>query len=563
MRVLVRWISVLALAGVLLGGCDDNASTGGTGGTEVTGGTGGTGGVGGGPTLTCGPDAGCETEGRVCDINRGRCVECLTAANCMDDSKTCVDGSCQERLCIEDAECPPDMPECTEVGCAPCVGEVVTDGKEGDCYAARGPDGESPRKDRSDGCSAEAFVAALEDAGYDIPSDPDERGAIADNPVKRVTEGLCSVPFGNDGDAMSACELHDFCYAVCGSSRAQCDLEFAARMLETCRGTYISGPCLIACDAVAVIYATAIAAASDEAYLAAQQRNCDCCPGQTTNGVCEEDVGESIYNSRDCKGNFPDGTNCLSDVDCDSGHCSVHGECAPLLCITNGDCPSGICNWGVCLARTLEGGSGCSTSKACTSDACTLGVCLECKRDDQCVPSQHCNLLGNCVEDLGNNAACTANGECQSNICSAFFCAECVRDDQCPASEHCNLVGDCVDDLGNNAPCTANGEWLSSARSACGTANAWPASTATSSATVSTTSAPATPAPQTPNAYPEPASDSACSRAGASLRVEEWFLETACEQANGLLGTHVHMPSARPLYARRAGYSSISTSLDG
>ena len=393
MRAPLRSFRVFALVGALLGGCGDG------GGSE-----GGGGGTGGATRHACGPDALCETGSLVCDINQGRCVECLAATDCMDDARTCIDGVCEERLCIEDDECPAGMPECTDTGCAPCSGVVATDGEEGDCFAARGPDGESPRKDKPDGCSAEQFVAALEDAGYDIPTDEAARQAIADDPVKRVTEGLCSVPFGNAGNAVSACELHDYCFAICGSSRAQCNLEFAARLLETCRGTYITGPCLTACNAMAVLYAGAVATASDESYINAQERNCVCCPDRSTDGTCDESVGESIYNSRDCRGNFPNGTSCLTNNDCGSGHCSVHGECAPPICVSNIDCPSNICNWGVCLARPLAEGSGCSTSNACESHVCTLGVCRECNSDDQCVASKHCNLLGDCIDDLGNNA---------------------------------------------------------------------------------------------------------------------------------------------------------------
>ena len=406
MRAPLRSFCVFALVGALLGGCGDG------GGSE-----GGGGGTGGAPRHACGPDALCETESLVCDINQGRCVECLTATDCMDDATTCIDGVCEERLCMEDDECPAGMPECTDTGCAPCSGVVATGGEEGDCFAARGPDGESPRKDKPDGCSAEEFVVALEDAGYDIPTDGTPRQAIADDPVKRVTEGLCSVPFGNAGNAVSACELHDYCFAICGSSRAQCNLEFAARLLETCRGTYITGPCLTACNAMAVLYAGAVATASDESYIKAQGRNCVCCPDRSTDGTCDESVGESIYNSRDCRGNFPNGTSCLTNNDCGSGHCSVHGECAPPICVSNIDCPLNICNWGVCLARPLAEGSGCSTSNACESDVCTLGVCRECNRDDQCVASKHCNLLGDCVDDLGVGSPCTANGECRSGRC--------------------------------------------------------------------------------------------------------------------------------------------------
>ena len=489
MRVQGGWLWILVLVVVLPGGCSDDGGTagaaggaagatgaggvdaggarggaggaGGAAGVGGTAGTNGTGGVGGGLAPTCSPDSLCETDGLLCDLAEARCVECLSTANCAGDMQSCIDGTCRERLCVEDNECPPGMPECTDIGCVPCVGEVAPDDERGDCFDARGPDGESPRKDKPDGCSAQQFVAALENAGYDIPTDAEARQAIADNPVKRVSEGLCTVPFGNAGDFVSACELHDYCYAVCGSTRAQCDLEFRSRLLDTCAATYGVGPCRATCDVVALIYAGAVADAPELGYVSAQGRNCQCCPDLATDGTCDEDVGESVANSLDCKGDFPNGTSCLLDIDCDSDYCSVHGECTPSSCLANGDCPSGICNWGVCLARTLEEGSGCTTGQACTSDVCTLGVCRECGRDDQCAASKHCNLLGDCIDDLGNNAVCTANAECLSNICSAGFCAECVRDDQCVASKHCNLFGDCIDDLGPGNPCTANAECIS------------------------------------------------------------------------------------------------------
>ncbi|HSN82286.1 MAG TPA: hypothetical protein VLS88_06880, partial [Polyangiales bacterium] len=293
-------------------------------------------------------------------------------------------------------------------------------------------------------------------------------------PVERVSEGLCTVPFGNENanantagpDLRSACELHDYCYAVCGSTRAQCDDEFRSRLLQTCAATYPVGPCRTTCDVLALIYAKAVADQPEAGWVGGQGRNCQCCPDSTSNGTCDEMTGESVVNSPDCKGDFPDGASCVLNADCESKSCGVHGQCTPSSCLANGDCSSGICNWGVCLTRPLEEGSGCSTSNACTSGVCTLGVCRECDRDDQCAANEHCNLLGDCIDDLGNNAVCTANAECLSNICSAGFCAECVRDDQCDPSKHCNLFGDCVNDLGNNAVCTANAECLSNICSA-------------------------------------------------------------------------------------------------
>ena len=149
-----------------------------------------------------------------------------------------IDGSCRERLCLEDSECPPETPECTDTGCAPCVGEVARD---------------------------------------------DQR---ADNPVERVSKGLCTVPFGNENananmagpDLRSACELHDYCYAVCGSTRAQCDDEFRSRLLETCAATYPVGPCRITCDVLAFRYAKAVADQPEAGWVGGQGRNCECGP---------------------------------------------------------------------------------------------------------------------------------------------------------------------------------------------------------------------------------------------------------------------------------------------
>lgn len=477
MRAYFPWMLGLVLVGAALGGCGDDVSTGGGGGGgtgrgvggEGGGEGGGAGGEGGGLRLSCGAEGDCEAQGLLCYLSTETCVECLAAADCADGTQTCANGSCEQKSCISDEECPDGEPRCTLSGCAPCMGEAVTDDdREGDCYAARGPNGDSPKN--ADGCSADAFLDALEKAGYNIPSEENEeaRQAIKDNPLKHVTAGVCSVPFGNAGQTQGACELHDYCYSVCGSSRARCDLEFAERLLGTCRTHYLTGPCLTACATLASIYATAVATASDQPYLHDQGIYCECCPDQTTcgDGTCDVNIGETVDNCGDCTGDLPNGASCITGNDCASDHCSIHGECAPYLCVTNNDCPSNICNWGVCLARGLETGSNCSTNKACASGACTLGVCLECANEQGCPASEHCNLFGQCIADLGNNAVCTAHAECLSGICSVGLCAECVSDDGCGTGKHCDLFGDCKNNLGNNAVCTANRECTSNICSA-------------------------------------------------------------------------------------------------
>jgi hypothetical protein len=173
--------------------------------------------------------------------------------------------------------------------------------------------------------------------------------------LNHTTGGACSVPFGNAGEAPGACELHDHCYSVCGSSRARCDLEFADGLLETCRAHYLPGLCLDTCAVLAAIYSVAVATDSDTPYLHDQGLYCDCCPTRDScgDGTCAVSIGETVDNCGDCKGDLPNGADCITGNDCASRHCSVHGECTPALCLTNDDCPSDICNWGVCLARGL------------------------------------------------------------------------------------------------------------------------------------------------------------------------------------------------------------------
>lgn len=451
-----RWVSVIGIAS--LGACGSGALTepdASSGGADA--------GMGTDAAISdASCPARCEAMSTFCDVATDSCLACLAAADCASD-ETCRDGACVANDCERDVDCGGDS-ICTASGCAACVDDVVSGSGEGTvrgaCFAARRPNGRDPTGD-SDGCSAESVVTHLESIGFDVPSDDAGRRAIRNNPLAFITGGMCSVPFGNGGQRWGACELHDYCYSVCGSSRARCDSEFLGRLLDTCYAHYVTGSCLAACVGFATTYAGYVAINNEAAYLHNQGLGCSCCSGDTAcgDGTCEVSVGETVDNCpADCHGDEPDGSDCITHNDCASNYCSLHGECTPSLCLTNGDCPSNRCNWGVCLARGLDVGATCSTDRACASGACSAGVCLECDSDDDCTAAEHCNLLGSCIPDLGNNAVCTAHGECLSGICSAGFCAECVRDSQCPAVEHCNLVGDCVADLGNNAVCTAHGE---------------------------------------------------------------------------------------------------------
>jgi hypothetical protein len=168
MRVQFGRLWIFALVMLSLGGCGRDEGAAGVGGVDGTGarggsgaaggaagtaGTHGTGGMGGRIALPCSPDSPCETDGLLCNLAEGSCVECLSNANCSGETQACIDGSCRERLCLEDSECPPETPECTDTGCAPCVGEVAPDDQRGESASMRAAPMENRQRETPTGAA--------------------------------------------------------------------------------------------------------------------------------------------------------------------------------------------------------------------------------------------------------------------------------------------------------------------------------------------------------------------------------------------------------------------------
>jgi hypothetical protein len=318
---------------------------------------------------------------------------------------------------------------------------------EGVCFAARGPNGTDPRD--TDGCSADTLIDVLDTLGFPLPADTE---SVKDDPLSYFTSGLCSAPFGTaDVQNPVACDLHDACFQVCGEDQTQCNLEFFARLTETCLATYAVGTCRSACTLLADTYGIAVVAAGDSPYLHDQDIRCKCCPDTSAcgDGTCEVSIGEGVANCpSDCPGDLVDGGSCLTSSDCASGHCSFQGVCTPLLCFNGSDCPSpGICNLGTCLARPLGNGSNCAINAACSSGVCNFGFCIG--------------------GGLAAGSLCTTDAACRSGDCTAGFCIESCGDGFCDGLEKCgdtNSGLECRQDCGlcsngaiciNNADCTS------------------------------------------------------------------------------------------------------------
>jgi hypothetical protein len=370
------------------------------------------------------------------------------------------------------------------------------------CLGTRGPNGKDFRD--SDGCSADAVINVLGQLGV-TPDDPE---AVKDDPVGYFTGGVCSAPFGNDGDWSHprACELHDLCYTICGQDRETCDFEFATRMQETCLSTFALGACRDACMTIAGIYATYIATGDDTAYLNDQGITCTCCPDTPACGddTCDPSIGEGSANCPDdCRGTAADGAPCFVHEDCASGYCNYQGQCGLSACgdgfcgageacgetrfcpqdcpgcpngtpcALNQDCASGLCEVTCVAAGSLGPGHACINDQACSSGDCVPGpgFCAGSCGDGVCVtvPDGETCYSASCQQDCGAcplGTPCTIDADCASGNCVALVCAPppSCGDGTCNALELCggsNTGLECNRDCGkcpNGTLCTSDSQ---------------------------------------------------------------------------------------------------------
>ncbi len=279
---------------------------------------------------------------------------------------------------------------------------------EGACFDERLPDGDDPIA--TDGCSAP--------------------GPNPNNPTNTIGNFCPSAAFGS-GDPTNPlpCDLHDSCFATCGTTRAECDLAFLANMLAVCASLPPSeSACVAPCLTFAAAYFDAVSLVDADGYLAGQERNCLCtCEADTSacgNGVCEIHKGETSSSCADC-GSLANGEVCVRSVDCASDRCGPRGRCI--------ECGDGTCDWGEsCLSAGCQADCGsCATGNACLVDADCAGFC---------------DALSICRATLPNGSVCLKDAACTSGNCSLGFCTAnpFCGDLSCNNGETCATCGiDC------------------------------------------------------------------------------------------------------------------------
>jgi hypothetical protein len=203
--------------------------------------------------------------------------------------------------------------------------------------------------------------------------------------------------------------------------------------------------------------------------------NEDCASGLCDLGAlggpkCASECGDGFC---DLEGAEVCGPDDLLTCHSDCGGCSLFeiGLMAGGLCVENAHCPTGICNFGKCLAAPNGPGSLCTTDAACWNGICNFGFCVEeqigiggvCSTNNICI-SGACNF-GLCVaaRSLGDNHPCTTGEACVGGVCNFGLCRDLVPlDGLCSANENCASgacnLGVCVSPgaVGNQLPCTSD-----------------------------------------------------------------------------------------------------------
>ena len=124
---------------------------------------------------------------------------------------------------------------------------------------------------------------------------------------------------------------------------------------------------------------------------------------------------------------------CLSDAGCNSGLvCTSNTNTSHTCveCLTNSDCPTGVCNTNTNLCATCAQNSDCSSGEVCDT---TNGNCVACLSTADC-SSGVCDTSSNtCVECLANSD-CSAGQLCNT---ASNTCVLCLSDSDCSAGLQC------------------------------------------------------------------------------------------------------------------------------
>jgi hypothetical protein len=91
-----------------------------------------------------------------------------------------------------------------------------------------------------------------------------------------------SIPQGyGDCDYSGSCNNHDLCYQECFTPKDKCDEDFRDQLYDACAAAYpgtLNIPFRYGCYERAWAYYQAVSEGGGSAWVAAQQKSCECCP---------------------------------------------------------------------------------------------------------------------------------------------------------------------------------------------------------------------------------------------------------------------------------------------
>ena len=111
--------------------------------------------------------------------------------------------------------------------------------------------------------------------------------------------GAIKIPQGyGDADYTSSCNSHDHCYEECSTPQSACDEKFKEDMYDACAAAYpgaLNSLFRLGCYERAYVYYQAVSTFGEDAWIAGQQKACECCSEPTQvychcNSTCYDDV---------------------------------------------------------------------------------------------------------------------------------------------------------------------------------------------------------------------------------------------------------------------------------
>lgn len=174
-----------------------------------------------------------------------------------------------------------------------------------------------------------------------------------------------------------------------------------------------------------------------------------CPPGHVCNGstrTCEAPPTLCYFNEQ-CPTDWVCDLNntCVDPNDITLGGCTNDTDCSSVQGCTGGACacdPSGQC-----VPRACDAANPCGTQSYCVSGVCQPAQ--SCGHQDDCTPYSLVCESGYCTNpEPCNNGQCPAGYECNVNTnppgCFPEGTAGCTRDEQCAPTEYCDLfLGQC------------------------------------------------------------------------------------------------------------------------